>query len=61
MRCPACQAWTELLETRKRSSGTARRYECANWHRFTTLDHELVRIDIKKLGAGRPSKKENNQ
>lgn len=41
MKCPECNAWTSVLETRKRANGTkARRYQCANEHRFTT--NELV-------------------
>jgi transcriptional regulator NrdR family protein len=54
MKCPICNAWTELLETRKRKAGAYRRYECANLHRFSTLNGELMRIDQKKRGAGRP-------
>lgn len=38
MKCPRCGAWTELLETRTRSTGEkARRYECGNEHRFTVI------------------------
>jgi len=55
MKCPECNAWTELLETRKRAAGAYRRYECANLHRFTTIDDAVVRVDKQKLGAGRPS------
>lgn len=32
MKCPQCEAWTEVRETR----GTKRRRECGNGHRFTT-------------------------
>lgn len=39
MKCPTCGAWTQVLETRKRGVNvTRRRYECANLHRFTTLE-----------------------
>lgn len=39
MKCPTCEAWTQVLETRKRGLHvTRRRYECANLHRFTTLE-----------------------
>lgn len=34
MKCPSCQAWTSVNETR----GTQRRRECANGHRFSTLE-----------------------
>ena len=38
MKCPRCGAWTELLETRTRSTGEkARRYEGGNEHRFTVI------------------------
>lgn len=48
MKCPVCKAWTEVLETRKRSDGvTRRRYLCANMHRFTTL--EVIVEDKKRL------------
>jgi transcriptional regulator NrdR family protein len=40
MKCPRCGAWAEVLETRTRPDDTKRRrYECANLHRFTTLEH----------------------
>ena len=40
MKCPVCETYTEVLETRTRPDGisTRRRYECANMHRFTTLE-----------------------
>lgn len=51
MKCYQCKAWAEVLETRTRSDGvTRRRYECANMHRFTTLE---VVVQDKK-----PAKKE---
>lgn len=38
--CEVCGTWTEVLETRRRKTGTiARRIECANLHRFTVYDH----------------------
>ena len=48
MKCPVCKTYTEVLETRQRADGvTRRRYECANTHRFTSL--ELVIEDKKTL------------
>lgn len=45
MKCPRCGAWTDVLETRTRKDGTKhRRYECANEHRFTTI--EQVKNDL---------------
>jgi len=40
MKCPLCQAPTEVLETRHYKSKTTvkRRYQCFNLHRFTTLE-----------------------
>jgi transcriptional regulator NrdR family protein len=39
MKCPRCNAWVEVLETRMRADGVKRRrYMCANMHRFTTLE-----------------------
>jgi transcriptional regulator NrdR family protein len=54
MKCPLCNGGTELLETRKRAAGTYRRYECGKFHRFSTLNNELQRVDEKKRSAGRP-------
>ena len=39
MKCPECKAWTFIHETRLKQDNTKRRrYECANGHRFTTLE-----------------------
>lgn len=39
MKCPQCQAWAKVLDTRPRKDGTThRRYECANLHRFSTRE-----------------------
>lgn len=39
MKCPTCKAWTEVIETRHRATGTTyRRYRCANLHRFSTTE-----------------------
>lgn len=35
MRCPYCDAWTEVKQTR---DGVRRRRECANGHRFNTVE-----------------------
>lgn len=43
MRCPKCNAWTDVLETRS----PRRKRECANGHRFTTM--ELVEDDHLEL------------
>lgn len=36
--CPACNAWTEVLETRTKDNIVRRRYRCANEHRFSTKE-----------------------
>lgn len=46
MICPQCNAWTRVLETRhKYNNETYRRYECANGHRFSTME----RVKIKEV------------
>lgn len=56
MKCPQCDAWTEVRETRQRGDGTRRRrYECANLHRFTTIERveqpKRGRVPQKKAAA----------
>ena len=42
MHCPNCTGRTRVLETRMATiTATRRRYECANGHRFTTMEHLL--------------------
>jgi transcriptional regulator NrdR family protein len=46
MKCPVCNAWVLVKETRTRPANVVyRRYECANEHRFIT--HEAVVRTIK--------------
>jgi len=43
MRCPECGTWTIVKETRVSTGNTRRRrLECANEHRFTTLETIIV-------------------
>lgn len=43
MKCPHCTQWSEVLETRTRPDGSKRRrYECANEHRFTTVERVIA-------------------
>lgn len=39
MKCPRCAAWSRVLATREQHEGytTQRRHECANGHRFTSV------------------------
>jgi transcriptional regulator NrdR family protein len=39
MKCPTCGTYVRVLETRdKPNNQTYRRYECANMHRFSTIE-----------------------
>ena len=39
MKCPICQAWTIIKQSRESPDfGYIRRRECANLHRFTTAE-----------------------
>jgi len=43
MRCPECGTWTIVKETRTSTDNSRRRrLECANEHRFTTLETIIV-------------------
>lgn len=39
MKCPRCAAWSRVLDTREQHEGytTKRRHECANGHRFISM------------------------
>lgn len=42
MKCPTCNVWVRVVETRSGPDNTKRRrYECANLHRFTTEERIL--------------------
>lgn len=50
MKCPACNTWARVLETRQEDDGhrVRRRMECANGHRFNTFEvHEAVYCSAK--------------
>jgi hypothetical protein len=62
MKCPVCNAWTLVKETRTRKTDgvVTRRYECANLHRFSTEervrdDKLLRRLRELQSGQGLPS------
>ena len=43
MKCPECGTWTIVKETRTSTGNSRRRrLECANEHRFTTLETIIV-------------------
>jgi transcriptional regulator NrdR family protein len=44
MKCPECGAWTLVKETRAdENNSRRRRIECANMHRFTTLETVIAK------------------
>ena len=46
MKCPICNAWTLVKDTRKRENNiTIRRYECGNLHTFKTTEQITQIID----------------
>ena len=49
--CPLCETWSNVLETRhnKKKNTTRRRYECANEHRFSTVET----IDVRATSVAR--------
>lgn len=59
MKCPRCSAWSDVLETRTRQDNTKRRrYECANGHRFSTVEliSEELPSEQKRSKPDRPNK-----
>lgn len=44
MKCPTCNVWSFVKETRhnKAAPTVRRRYECANGHRFTTEERVVT-------------------
>lgn len=46
MKCPECNAWTEVLWTTLLDGCRRRRYQCANLHRFSTEER------VKELKRG---------
>jgi len=46
MKCPICNAWTLVKDTRKRENNiTVRRYECGNLHTFKTTEQITQILD----------------
>jgi len=44
MKCPVCDTWTTVKDTRRKENNVRyRRYECGNTHRFITLE-TIVRL-----------------
>jgi len=38
VKCPQCGQWTSVLYTRPENESRKRRYQCANEHRFWTME-----------------------
>jgi transcriptional regulator NrdR family protein len=55
MKCPECGAWTVVKDSRvDQNNSRRRRIECANMHRFTTLETVIdtkTRIRQKQKAA----------
>lgn len=48
MKCPVCQAGSEVQDVRTRLDGSRRRrYECANLHRFSTEERVFVTPEVE--------------
>jgi transcriptional regulator NrdR family protein len=49
MKCPFCEAWTTIKESRESPIfGYTRRRECGNQHRFTTQERVVSEDAIKE-------------
>lgn len=52
VKCPVCEKWVSVLETRQRPNNEVyRRYECANEHRFSTkerVERVIIMVQRKK-------------
>ena len=51
MKCPTCNAWSNVLETRTKEQRVRRRRQCANLHVFYT---EEVEVPAHNHGGMRP-------
>ena len=59
MKCPECGAWTTVKDTRTQANNTKRRrIECANMHRFSTLETIIVpKAPVHKKQKATPASK----
>ena len=58
MKCPVCNVWTIVNETRNKEGYTLRRRECGNGHKFITEEHvKLQNLDARKPSGVRASGK----
>lgn len=59
MKCPRCTAWANVIETRPRQDNVIRRrYECANLHRFTTVEYSLDGLTPEEIRKFKPTTKD---
>ena len=47
MKCPICNAWTFIKDTRSKDTRVHRRRECANGHKFST-DERIATKELKE-------------
>ena len=60
MKCPICNAWSIVKQTKKSPTfGYTRRRECANEHRFTTQEVVVPPEDIKQEQQKRLDRSKN--
>jgi len=61
MKCPECNKWTDVLETRpiRNTNIIYRRRECGNGHRFVT--HEIFHKLIKNEKTTHPKNQGTSQ
>jgi len=52
MKCPVCNVWTTVNDTRNKEGFTLRRRECGNGHKFTTEEH----VKLQNMVAGKSSR-----
>jgi len=56
MKCPVCNVWTTVNDTRNKEGFTLRRRECGNGHKFTTEEHvKLQNMEPRKSSKLRPT------
>jgi transcriptional regulator NrdR family protein len=57
MKCPTCQTWSEVKDTR----GPRRRRQCANGHRFYTVETAVaMSLRGQAIAAGHARKKQRS-
>ena len=55
MKCPICNVWTSINDTRSKGAFVQRRRECANGHKFNTEEHVTVKKPSAKYKKKTPN------